>query len=52
MKDPNLSSAAGSIQNMFRAKQKAKKDKAARVIQKSLKTYLVKRQIRQRLLSS
>ena len=38
MKDPNLSSEAGSIQNMFRAKQKAKKDKAARVIQKSFKS--------------
>ena len=52
MKDQNLGSAAGSIKNIFRAKQAAKKDKAARVIQTSLKRYVVKRQIRQRLLSS
>ena len=51
MKDPNLGSAAGSIQNKFRARQKAKKDKAATVIQKVFKKYVIKRQISRKLLS-
>ena len=48
MKDPNLSSAAGSIQSAFRARL-AKKDKAAKIIQKAFKKYLIKKQIRRKL---
>jgi len=49
MKDPNLHSAAGSIQNKFRAKIQAKKDKAARIIQKVFKNYIIKKQIARKL---